>query len=59
MEFILIGTGALIVLGIIAALTSRGDNDEIVTNKDNCASCTSKEECKLSCMMEEALKNKN
>ena len=51
MSFLIITIASLLVLGLIAALASRGDNDEIVVS-DNCAGCTSRTECKLAEMVE-------
>jgi len=48
MQFVLIVVVSLVVLGAIAALFSIGGQDEpIVTKEGDCASCTSRSECKL------------
>ena len=58
MEFAMICLGALIILGLIAALASmmtKGGTDEPVTEAHDCASCSSKVsgDCKIACLMEE------
>ena len=50
--------GALVVLGIVAALASmltKGGTDEPVVEAHDCASCSSKVsgDCKIACLMEE------
>ena len=48
MDFLLIVVISLVVLGAVAALFSIGGKDEpIVTKEGDCASCTSRSECKL------------
>ena len=47
MEFALICIGALVILGVIAALASLGKDDDCIQVNDQCASCTSKSDCKL------------
>ena len=48
MQFLLIVVIALVALGAVAALFSIGGKDEpIVTKEGDCASCTSRSECKL------------
>ena len=48
MDFLLIVIIALVALGAVAALFSIGGKDEpIVTKEGDCASCTSRSECKL------------
>ena len=48
MQFLLIVVIALVVLGAVAALFSMGGKDEpIVTKEGDCASCSSRTECKL------------
>lgn len=48
MDFLLIVIISLVALGAVAALFSIGGKDEpIVTKEGDCASCTSKSECKL------------
>ena len=54
MQFLLIVVISLVVLGAIAALFSIGGKDEpIVTKEGDCASCTSRSECKLAELKEE------
>ena len=48
MTFALIIIGSIIALGVIAAIFSIGDKDEPVVRKEgDCASCSSRSECKL------------
>jgi hypothetical protein len=58
MQFALICIGALVALGIVAALASmltKGGTDEPVVEGHDCASCSSKVsgDCKIACLMEE------
>ena len=58
MQFALICIGALVALGIVAALASmltKGGTDEPVVEAHDCASCSSKVsgDCKIACLMEE------
>ena len=54
MDFLLIVIIALVALGAVAALFSVGGKDEpIVTKEGDCASCTSRSECKLAELKEE------
>jgi len=58
MEFALICIGALVVLGIVAAVASiltKGGTDEPVVEGHDCATCSSKVsgDCKIACLMEE------
>ena len=58
MEFAMICLGALIMLGLVAALASmltKGGTDEPVVEAHDCASCSSKVtgDCKIACLMEE------
>ena len=58
MKFALICIGALVALGIVAALASmltKGGTDEPVVEAHDCASCSSKAsgDCKIACLMEE------
>ena len=54
MDFLLIVVISLVVLGAIAALFSIGGKDEpIVTKEGDCASCTSRSECKLAELKED------
>jgi tetratricopeptide (TPR) repeat protein len=56
-NFALIVIGSLVALGIIAALLSRGGNDEpIVQDEGNCSSCSSRSECKLADLVEKGKK---
>ena len=57
MSFALIVIGSLIALGIIAALLSRGGDDEpIVQQEGDCGSCGSRAECKLADLVEKGKK---
>ena len=48
MQFLLIVVISLVVLGIIAAIASRGSTDEPIVQKEgDCGSCSSRAECKL------------
>ena len=59
MQFLLIVVISLVVLGAIAALFSIGGKDEpIVTKEGDCASCTSRSECKLAELKEEGDRRK-
>ena len=58
MQFALICIGALVALGIVAALASmltKGGTDEPVIEAHDGASCSSKVsgDCKIACLMEE------
>ena len=55
MKFLLIVIVALVVLGIVAALLSMGDNDSpIVTADNDCATCHSNDgSCKIACLKDE------
>ena len=58
MQFAMICLGALIMLGLVAALASmmtKGGTDEPVVEAHDCASCSSKVSgnCKIACLMEE------
>ena len=59
MSFAVVCIGALVVLGLIAAIASRmqGGDDEITVGHD-CSTCTSADDgsCKLHCLMEEKQK---
>lgn len=61
MDFILIAIGSIIVLGIVAALTSIGGKDEPVVEAHDCSTCSSLSDgsCKIACLMEEKKKRKN
>ena len=58
MSFLLIVIIALVVLGVIAAVLSRGDNEPVMPADDgeNCASCSSRSECKLADLADKARK---
>ena len=57
MQFLLIVVISLVVLGIIAAIASIGSTDEpIVTKEDDCASCSSRSECKLADIVDKSKK---
>ena len=57
MQFLLIVIISLVVLGAIAALFSIGGKDEpIVTKEGDCASCTSRSECKLADVIDKSKK---
>lgn len=59
MDFIGIAFGALIMLGIVAAIATWGSTDDPIVKADNdCSSCTGKDDCKLA-ELKDALKNKN
>ena len=48
MQFLLIVIVSLVALGAVAAIFSIGDKDEpVVTKEGDCASCSSRSECKL------------
>ena len=48
MEFVIISIIALVILGIIAAIISRGEGgDDEVVKADGCAGCTEQNNCKL------------
>jgi hypothetical protein len=58
MQFAMICFGALIMLGLVAALASmlsKGGTDEPIVEAHDCASCSSKVsgDCKIACLMEE------
>jgi hypothetical protein len=58
MSFILICIGALVVLGVVAAVASaltKGGTDTPVVEAHDCASCSSvaSGECKIGCLIEE------
>ena len=57
MQFALICIGALVALGIVAAVASmltKGGTDAPVNEAHDCASCSSKVsgDCKIACLME-------
>ena len=58
MQFAMICFGALIMLGLVAALASmlsKGGTDEPIVEAHDCASCSSKVsgDCKIACLLEE------
>lgn len=58
MEFVLICIGALVALGVVAALASmftKGGTDEPIVEAHDCSSCNSvaSGECKIGCLLEE------
>lgn len=58
MEFVLICVGALVLLGVVAALASKftkGGLDASVNEAHDCSSCSSiaTGECKIGCLLEE------
>ena len=58
MQFAMMCFGALIMLGVVAALASmlsKGGTDEPIVEAHDCASCSSKVsgDCKIACLMEE------
>ena len=59
MDFVLICIGALLLLGGVAALLSRGDDTPIQQGHD-CSTCLSKDDgsCKIKCLMDEAKERK-
>ena len=57
MQFLLIVVISLVVLGIIAAIASIGSTDEpVVTKEGDCASCSSRSECKLADIVDKSKK---
>ena len=59
MDFLLIVVISLVVLGAVAALFSIGGKDEpIVTKEGDCASCTSRSECKLAELKDDVRRKK-
>jgi len=61
MSFAIICIGAIIGLGIIAALSSIGSKDEPIVQANDCSTCTSKTDgsCKIACLMEEKKRQKD
>ena len=58
MQFLLIVVISLVVLGIIAAIASIGSTDEpIVTKEGDCASCSSRSECKLADIVDKSMRD--
>ena len=59
MQFLLIVIISLVALGIVAAIFSAGDKDDLIVQKEgDCASCTSITECKLADLKDEVRKKK-
>ena len=59
MSFLLIVIISLIVLGVVAAIFSGGDNEPVQPEEDgNCTSCSSRSECKLAELKEKGQKRK-
>lgn len=54
MTFALICLAMIAVIGIVAALLSKGDDSPVVVAED-CSTCSSKADgsCKIACLMEE------
>jgi len=54
MSFVLICIASIILLGILAALSSLGGKDEPVVEGKNCSTCSSMTDgsCKIACLME-------
>ena len=55
MSFALIAVGAIVVLGVVAALTSIGSKEEPIVEGKDCSTCSSMKDgsCKIACLMEE------
>ena len=58
MQFVLICIGALVALGVVAALASmftKGGTDEPIVEAHDCSSCSSvaSGECKIGCLLKE------
>ena len=59
MQFLLIVIVSLVALGAIAAIASIGDKDEPIVQKEgDCASCSSRSECKLAELKEQGARSK-
>lgn len=57
MTYTLLIIGALVLLGIVAALSQRHGDDDTVVVADGCASCNGdNDQCEQECMMEAATK---
>ncbi len=57
MQFLIIVIISLVALGVIAALFSAGSDDEpIVHKEDGCASCSSRDDCKLADVVKKSRK---
>lgn len=58
MDFALVSIGALLALGVVAAIASRlqgGSDDDIQVGAHDCSSCAQADDgsCKLHCLLEE------
>ena len=58
MEFLLIVVISLVVLGIVAAIFSGGDDEPIHQQEGDCGSCSSRAECKLAELKDESQRRK-
>ena len=58
MSFLLIVVISLIALGVVAAIFSGGDDEPIVQKEGDCGSCSSRGDCKLADLKEEARRRK-
>jgi hypothetical protein len=59
LSFLLIVIISLIVLGVVAAIFSGGDNEPVQPEEEgNCTSCSSRSECKLAELKEKGQKRK-
>ena len=57
MQIVIIGIIALAVLGLVAALFSRGDKSAVVRGKGDCTTCEGSDpKCEQVCMMEASVK---
>lgn len=58
MSFALICIAAILILGLLVAITSLGGEDEPIVEAHDCSTCTSKDDgsCKIACLMEEKKK---
>lgn len=56
MDFLFIVIGLLVLLGIVAAILSRGDDEPVVQKEGDCGSCSSRAECKLADLVEKGKK---
>lgn len=56
MDFLLIVIGLLVLLGIVSAILSRGDDEPVVQKEGDCGSCSSRAECKLADLVEKGKK---
>jgi len=55
-DFLFIVIGLLVLLGIVAAILSRGDDEPVVQKEGDCGSCSSRAECKLADLVEKGKK---